>query len=573
MVSLYIPEQEYSENLHNEYFNYSKASNLDVLSAALTETIYYNPGSAALRLINQSHFQGKQGEKLTKEEWAESEYFREGIEVKEDGIKTGLASLLAERKDERDVFNLTLSRSKGGLGMGIAKFGVGIAGSFLDPLNVASAFIPVFSTARIATMASKYGKTGARVRVGAVEGAVGATAVEPLVIGAAVAEQDKDYGLMDSFLNVTIGTVLGTGLHVGFGAISDRISKAPQATRDKALASAVGQAVNNQKINVGSLFDEADAVRIAKGLQPDDKKIVYNAEGKARVVDVLDVDAEGRVSIREMDGTIKILDESDALGKSIYDEDFEVTVGNEVITKQRLKNANAGEILQILDSLEVIKNQANKDGDTVSISKIEAVEEAINLERSTREGVELERPAEPDVRVSRRDEIVSLKKEIGVFIKKMQAKADESGLDKPKLTAEESAEFMAKTQKLSELQGKLDRADRVTQIKRGEFTPEQIEEMQNSQSISKGGLGVFEEHRNAVDEIKSENVDDIEIDAENIEIENQLMEEDLEAEISQGLLPEDIALSIREVSMTKEKADSYEKLTRAGAACLLGGRK
>ena len=44
--------------------------------------------------------------------------------------------------------------------------------------------------------------------------------IEPIVYGVAQAEQ-ADYGLMDSFLNVTFGTIIGGGLHVGIGALKD----------------------------------------------------------------------------------------------------------------------------------------------------------------------------------------------------------------------------------------------------------------------------------------------------------------------------------------------------------------
>ena len=44
--------------------------------------------------------------------------------------------------------------------------------------------------------------------------------VEPIVLTAATAEQ-ADYGLMDSFLNVTFGSIIGGGLHVGAGALKD----------------------------------------------------------------------------------------------------------------------------------------------------------------------------------------------------------------------------------------------------------------------------------------------------------------------------------------------------------------
>ena len=158
MVDVYIPEQEEDTNLTQQYHDYAKAGTLDVLGATLDETLYYNPANALGRLAEQYLFEGTRGRVLSKDEWASSEFFREGIEVGDEGIKEGLANLLAERHDERLDFQVTLRRSRGGFGLGAAQFGVALAGSVLDPLNVASAFIPTVGLARGATVASRLGR-------------------------------------------------------------------------------------------------------------------------------------------------------------------------------------------------------------------------------------------------------------------------------------------------------------------------------------------------------------------------------------------------------------------------------
>ena len=109
-----------------------------------------------------------------------------------------------------------------GFYVGAAKFTTGLATSFLDPINIAASFIPVYGQARFARLLAKPGMTftKARARRGAIEGAVGATLVEPVVYGVAKSLQ-SDYDLYDSFLNVTFGTILGSGLHVGAGKLKD----------------------------------------------------------------------------------------------------------------------------------------------------------------------------------------------------------------------------------------------------------------------------------------------------------------------------------------------------------------
>ena len=257
MVDFYVPEQQYDQSAFDNYFDISKAGTLDVLGATLDETLYYNPLSALNRTFDQYLGPGANGKRLSAEEYRDSQYYREGIEVGEDGITEGLANLFAERHDRRANFRFTLNRSRGGFGRGAAQFGTMLAGSVLDPLNVASGFIPAVGQARMATMAARFGKSGSRLMAGAIDGAVGAVAIEPFVIGQAYLEQDADYGLMDSFLNVTFGSILGGGLHVGFGKISDRIEKS--AVSQEALARAVAQAVTDQPITAGRLVEQQEA--------------------------------------------------------------------------------------------------------------------------------------------------------------------------------------------------------------------------------------------------------------------------------------------------------------------------
>lgn len=117
----------------------------------------------------------------------------------------------------------------------LAARGAGLAGGFaagaIDPINVASAFIPIVGEARYAAWLARAGESwlaraGVRAYAGAIEGAVGAALVEPIVYAGAQAEQTR-YGVADSFVNVMFGGVLGGGLHVPAGAVYDwRIGRA-----------------------------------------------------------------------------------------------------------------------------------------------------------------------------------------------------------------------------------------------------------------------------------------------------------------------------------------------------------
>ena len=147
------------------------------------------------------------------------EYSNLGLFFEEDEYQSVVDIMVEEKKLERarqDIIN----RGPQGVGVGLAKFGVGLGVSMLDPINVASAFIPVFGQARFASLVARQGFGRARAVRGAVEGAVGAALVEPF-IGYAANEIQADYGLADSFLNVTFGSIMGGGLHWGGGKLKD----------------------------------------------------------------------------------------------------------------------------------------------------------------------------------------------------------------------------------------------------------------------------------------------------------------------------------------------------------------
>jgi len=155
------------------------------------------------------------------------EYANIGLYFEQDEYQSVVDIMVREKNQER-ARQSVMARGpegswnplSGGFYVGAAKFTTGLATSFLDPINIAASFIPVYGQARFAKTVAKVGFTQARAIRGAVEGAVGATLVEPIVYGVAKSLQ-SDYDLYDSFLNVTFGTILGSGLHVGAGRLKD----------------------------------------------------------------------------------------------------------------------------------------------------------------------------------------------------------------------------------------------------------------------------------------------------------------------------------------------------------------
>jgi hypothetical protein len=148
------------------------------------------------------------------------------IKIPDEGIRLGALDILIQRQREQISRQQILARAPGGsIGTQIA---AGLAASVLDPLNVATAFVPVVGEARYAQLlesaATPLARAGVRAGVGAAEGAVGAAIVEPLPLLAAAQDQ-TDYGLSDSLANIAFGGILGGGLHSVGGAVSDALRR------------------------------------------------------------------------------------------------------------------------------------------------------------------------------------------------------------------------------------------------------------------------------------------------------------------------------------------------------------
>jgi hypothetical protein len=146
---------------------------------------------------------------------------REQLTVPDQGISQEALDILIRRKRIENQRADLYSRSPGGFGRGAAKIAASLGYSLFDPLNIATAFVPVVSQARYSAMlraqAGLAGRTGVRAGVGFVEGLAGAALVEPLILSTARAEQ-ADYDGADSLLNIAFGGILGGGLHAVGGA-------------------------------------------------------------------------------------------------------------------------------------------------------------------------------------------------------------------------------------------------------------------------------------------------------------------------------------------------------------------
>ena len=204
----------------------------EALGATYEETINFNPAYRLYKSYeisdakNQSIDEG--ATPINKDE-LNKEYAELGLYFENDEYQSVVDIMVDQKKEERERQSILERGPKGswnpfsgGFYVGAAKLAVGIGGSFLDPINIGASFIPVFGQARFAKLVAQPSMTLPRARAirGAVEGSFGAAVVEPIVYTSAKQIQ-ADYGIVDSFINIGFGTILGTGLHVGAGKLKD----------------------------------------------------------------------------------------------------------------------------------------------------------------------------------------------------------------------------------------------------------------------------------------------------------------------------------------------------------------
>lgn len=215
----------------------------DAAEASFDQAMFENPTSAARRIgeLNRAEdgrvemqaypaygIQERRAEPetpLLTAEQARARIKDEGLDlaVEDSGIRAGALDILIERKREETQRKLILDNAPASTIP--VQLLAGFGASVLDPINVASAFVPIVGEARVASLLARAGtsvaaRAAARAQVGAIEGAVGAAMVEPLVLYASAQDQ-SDYGAVDSLLNIAFGSAMGGGLHSLGGYVSD----------------------------------------------------------------------------------------------------------------------------------------------------------------------------------------------------------------------------------------------------------------------------------------------------------------------------------------------------------------
>lgn len=135
----------------------------------------------------------------------------------------------------------------------------------LDPLNIASAFIPGIGEERAMRMLaasahSLAGRSAARAAQGAAGGAIGAAVMEPLVYTGQKAIQ-ADYSLADSLLNVSFGAVAGAALQPAAGLVGEWLARRRGAILPWEMGLATPQSLAMLKANARRFEETRMAAR------------------------------------------------------------------------------------------------------------------------------------------------------------------------------------------------------------------------------------------------------------------------------------------------------------------------
>jgi hypothetical protein len=337
-------------------------------------------------------------------------------------IREGALDILMRRKQEELQRQVILSSGpRGSVPVSIL---AGFAASAIDPLNITSAFIPVVGEARYARMLANAsgvaGRAGVRAGVGALEGAVGAALVEPLVLSNA-REYQADYDMSDSLANIAFGSVLGAGLHSLGGAYSDwrqsRLRETPPTRSEIAVPEMAAAAdVETRALDVPE--PDVGAI-IAKQMQED-----ISLQARQRAVDELmpamraelETQLAGRTPVRELKTeqaditrTLDSIDDSFKDRAKAFQEDGLTRKQAEKAAREAIKTerADLNERLGQIESTIEQNRTAEKAGADLSVLQRGEVPErylqrVADREQMIRQGV-APKPLAGAVRLAARD--------------------------------------------------------------------------------------------------------------------------------------------------------------------------
>jgi hypothetical protein len=149
------------------------------------------------------------------------------LHITNEGVSSAALDIMTARLKARRERESTIERGPDHIWTGALGVGTSFLVGAVDPLNLASGFIPVVGQARYANMMAGAGmstvaRAAVRARVGALEGAVGQAMLEPIEVYA-TSQEGGDYTMASALHSIMFGAALGSSLRAGGGAVADVI--------------------------------------------------------------------------------------------------------------------------------------------------------------------------------------------------------------------------------------------------------------------------------------------------------------------------------------------------------------
>ena len=210
-------------------------SNLESAGAAFESSFDQTLGGAVYRYITEANAENINPGAHISQQNAQTELKQDGypeIQIGKEGISRRHLDLLKARHAQQRELAFKAANGPTGFIGSTTRLGAELAAQFLDPLTIASAFLPGFAEASAArgivaagesALGKGVGRAVARAAIGGVEGGIYSAGGE--AINYAADRQDQfDYDSEQFLKNVALGSFLGGGLHSGLGAYRDILS-------------------------------------------------------------------------------------------------------------------------------------------------------------------------------------------------------------------------------------------------------------------------------------------------------------------------------------------------------------
>ena len=279
----------------------AQASTAEVFSAGMEQAFLDNPLKRVVEdwKVTQANIEAKENNvpRLTKAE-AEKMAGERGLQISNipEMISKEGFELIAERQYQKKLLDMTVASGDSMT----AQLAGGLLGSLVDPINVASSFIPIPGINGLTRQLAKTGsniftRSLVRAQIGVAEGVAGAALIEAGINIPTAGNLGDNYGLGDSAMNILTGAVGGALLHPGIGAAIDyanpslsHITNLSPQTKGDYAQTVMAQFMDDRPVNT-DLMNITRAKELADSLSKIDEEYkLAEMNGNADAINYLD---------------------------------------------------------------------------------------------------------------------------------------------------------------------------------------------------------------------------------------------------------------------------------------------